>query len=168
MTSTWVPARQPGEHDLGQRRVVHLDPRDGVVEQGEPLAAVELLRARVDEVQVEVVAGEDAGELEPDVADPEDGDRRARRRSGSEEDGHLAAAALAAVLGAGLVAEGESRLLGLDGAGGEHRPRAVDGGRLEVAAADAAPRRSAPTTILAPASRGRVPPHRDEGDEHAG
>ena len=99
--------RQRVEHHLGQRRMVHLDPGDGV---GQPRhrRGVELLLARVDEVEVEVVPAEDAGQLVTDVAHAEDGDA-GRDGQGLEEDADLAAAALPPVLGARLVAEGDGR-----------------------------------------------------------
>ena len=62
-------------------------------------------------MQVEVVPAEDAGELATDVPHAEDGDARPHGQR-LEEDADLAAAALAAVLGARLVAEGDGELLG--------------------------------------------------------
>ena len=97
ITSTWVPRGHLAEHQLGHRRVVDVHPGDRVVEDAEPVVA-ELVGARVDEVQLDVVPGQDAGQLEADVADPED---RHRGHHGErfEQHLHLATAALLAVLG---------------------------------------------------------------------
>ena len=75
MTSTWVPRGTWPSTSSGTRGVVDVDAAPGVVEDRQP-RGVELLGARVDEVQLEVVAGQDPGQLEPDVPDAEDRDRR--------------------------------------------------------------------------------------------
>ena len=71
----------------------------------------ELLGAGVGEVQLDVVARENAGEFEADVADPEDRDGRNHRQRLEQED-HLASAALAPVLIAGLVVQSQGERLG--------------------------------------------------------
>ena len=52
--------------------------RGRAVVEAAPAARGELVGARVDEVQLEVVPGQDPGQLETDVTDPEDRHRRAR------------------------------------------------------------------------------------------
>ena len=93
--------RHLAQDELGEHRVVHVHARHGVVEHGEAGRA-ELVLARVDEVQLEVVPGQDPGQLEPDVAEAEDRHRR-RDRERLEQHVDLTAAALATVLGAGPV-----------------------------------------------------------------
>ena len=105
-----MPWRHLAEDELGDRRVVDVHPGRRVVEHAEPVVT-QLVGAGVDQVELEVVTGEDAGELETDVADPEDRDRR-HHRERFEQDLHLAAAALLAVLGRRLVVEGQRDLLG--------------------------------------------------------
>ena len=148
--------RQLGEHQLGQHRHrVDVHGGDGVGQRAERLG-VQVLGAGVDQVQVEVVAGQDAGQLEADVADAED--RHARHHGQRlEQHGDLAAAALHAVLDRRLVRQVARRTTRAGAAALEQRPRTAYGLGLEVAAADRAPRRRAETTILAPASRGAWP-----------
>ena len=95
----------------------------------------QVLGPGVDQVQVEVVAGQDAGELETDVADPEDRDRRYHGQR-LQQHRHLAAAALDAVLDRRLVGQVALERLGPGPAGREQRPRTAYGLGLEVAAAD--------------------------------
>ena len=104
--------RQLGEHDLGEHRhvAVHVDPRPRVGEHREALGG-ELVGPGVDQVQVEVVAGQDARQLQADVAHPEDRDG-GRHGQGFEQDRHLAAAALDAVLAGRLVGEGHANVSG--------------------------------------------------------
>ena len=127
----------------------------------------DLLLARVDEVQVHVVARQDARQLDADVPQTEDGDGRDHGER-LEEDLHLAAAALTAVLRARPVAERELEPL----RGGPARGEQVAGPRgcrgLEVAAADAAPGRVRGDDHLGPGRAGRVPAHRHQGDEYPG
>ena len=145
--------------------MVDLDPGGGAGEDGQPLVG-ELVGAGVDEVQVEVVARQHAGQLEPDVADPEHGDRRDDGQ-GLEQEGDLAAAALPAVLGARLVAQAHHQPLGRGGVRRQHRPRPADGGLLEVASPDAAPgARGGDHHLGAGVARG-VATHVGDGDEHA-
>ena len=87
---------QLAEHQLGHHRVVEVHPGQGVRGgRREPLR-VDLGGAGVDQVQLQVVPGQDPGQLEADVPHPEDrdGGHRAQRL---EQQRHLAAAALHAV-----------------------------------------------------------------------
>ena len=130
--------RQLAEHQLGQHRhVVGVDSRGRVGERSECDIA-ELLRPGVDQVQVELVSGQDTGQLQPDVADTEDGHRRQDGQR-VEQHGHLATAALHSVLDGRLVRQvrGEGRRFGRKL--GEQSPGPVDGNRLDVAAPDRAP-----------------------------
>ena len=104
ITSTWVPDGQLGKDQLGQHRdVVRVDPGDGVVEDGQHLGR-QLLGPGVDQVQLQVVPGQDPGQLETDVPDPEDRDRGQHGKR-LEQESHLAAAALDAVAHRRLVGE---------------------------------------------------------------
>ncbi len=148
--------RHQTQHHLWNRRMVHVDAGDGVVETDQP-TRLDRVAARVDEMQLEVVAGQDAGELEPDVADPEDrhGGHHGQR---FEEQLDVAPAALAPVGGVGLVAEPYRHRLGCD----RVRPRASAGRAREPWPRGCRRRpcpscRAAETTILVPASRGACP-----------
>ena len=66
--------RQFAEHDLGhQRDMVHVHGGDRVAEHIEPVGG-ELFRTRIDQVQLEIVPGEDARKFQPDMAYAEDRD----------------------------------------------------------------------------------------------
>src|SRR5690606_7748610 len=90
------------------------------------------------EVEVEVVPGQDAGDLIPDVTHAEDGDAR-RCGEGLEEDGDLPATALDAVTGDDVLAESGGEGLGKAGPCSQHRPRPLDGRRLQRTATDGVP-----------------------------
>ena len=158
------PGRQLCQDQLGEHwDVVHVHPGLGVVERSQGLAR-ELPGARVDQVQVHVVPGQDPRQLQPDVADPEDRDRGSHLQR-LQQHRHLPAAALHAM--------GEPRLVGE--VRHEHRgagPRTIQQlagpvhrGRLEVAAADRAPGAVPPDDHLRPGRTGRVPPHHGEGHQ---
>ena len=104
ITSTWVPPADLAEHQLRAAPRGARAPGATASSSTASRARVELLLARVDQVQLEVVAGQDPGQLEPDVPDAEDGHRTAPRQR-LEQHVDLAAAALPPVLGARLVAE---------------------------------------------------------------
>ena len=89
--------------------------RQRVVEAGQPVVG-ELVGPGVDQVQLEVVAGEDPRQLQPDVADAEDR-HGGHHRERLEQQRHLTAAALPAVVGARLVGERDDQRLGLVAAG---------------------------------------------------
>ena len=153
----------------GSRRVVDVDGAPGRRRGTASRSAVELVGPGVDQVQLEVVPGEDPGQLEPDVTDAEDRDRR----------DHRAAARAAACTSPPqhcrpcsvrrLVVERHRHRLG------RGRPASPSSSRARVdrRSPRGCRRRCCPrrrrrtTTILAPASRGRVPAHVGDGDQHA-
>ena len=124
--------------------------------------------AGVDQVQVEVVAGQDASELETDVADPEDRDARHHGQR-LQQHRHLAAAALHAVLRSAPCRTGGSRTTR-----GLVSPASSRARARRTASASRLPPPTEPvvavaeTTILAPASRGAWPRTSVDRDEHAG
>jgi hypothetical protein len=121
--------------------------------------------ARVHEVQLDVVAGQHPRQLAADVAEPEDRDR-ATHRLGLQQQGHLAATALPAVVGAGDVVERHGDLLGGHGLVGELGAGPGDGGLLEVAAADGSPRGGLGHDHLGARLAGCVAADRGDGDQH--
>ena len=160
--------RQLGEHELGQHRHrVDVHGGDGIGQRAQRLG-VQVLGAGVDQVQVEVVAGQDAGELEADVADAED---RHARHDGQrlEQHGDLAAAALHAVLDRAALSE---RWLSNDSGrvppDREQRPRTPYGLGLEVAATDRAPRTPRGDDHLGPGLARGVAADVGHRDEDAG
>ena len=137
-----------------------------VGEHGEPGFA-EHLGPRVDQVQLDIVPGEDAGELQPDVPGTEDrhrGDGPQRL----EQDGHLAAAALRAVLGRGALRQLAGHQLGHRGRVRQLRARSLDRDRLDVPAADRAPRAGRAHHHLRARPARRVAANRGEGYEYGG
>src|ERR1700742_327380 len=86
----------------------------------------------------ELEARQDAGQLVPDVSDPED---RHDRPDGErlEQHSHHAAAALPAVLVVRMFIEPKVECLGYPTRAGQHLAGPGDGSGLEIAAADAAP-----------------------------
>ena len=130
-------ARQPLEHLLAEQRVVDADVRDAVDHVGQP-DPVQLLGPRVGEQQPDRQPGHDARQFVADVPETEHGDDRPDRER-FEQQADDAAAALAAVLGAGVRAEPGLAQLRFARPGLDQLPGPGNGGRLQVAAADAAP-----------------------------
>ncbi len=159
--------RQLPEHLLRkQQGAVHVDLRHGVREHAEPFVG-EHLRAGVDQVQVEVLARQDACQLQADVPDAEDR-HGLHHRQRFEQDGDGPAAALHAVRAGDLVVEGELHHLRLRIGRAGQLARPVDGHRLDVAAADRPPRLGASHDELGAGPAGRVAAYGRHGHEHAG
>ena len=142
-----------------------MDPGRRVGERGERLIG-ELLGSGVDQVQVELVSRQDAGQLYSDVPDAEDG---YRRQDGQrvEQHCHLATAALHSVLDRRLVGEirGEHRRFGREP--GEQDAGPLHGNRLEVAAADRAPGLLRRDHHLRPGRARGMPAHARQRHQHA-
>ena len=157
---------QLADHELGQDgHLVHVHVGDRVVEDGQSLGG-QLLGARVDEVQLEVVPGEHPRELESDVADAEDR-HRGHDQQRLEQQADLTATALHAVLERRLVRQRDLEDLRSGGSLGDHRPGALDGDGLEVAAADRVPGRVGGDDHLGAGLARRMTAHRRDGDEYA-
>ena len=159
-------ARQPLEHVLAEQRVVDADVRDAVDHVGQP-DPVQLLAARVGQQQPDRQPGQDARQLVADVPETEHCDDRPGRER-FEQQADDAAAALAAVLGAGVRAEPGLAQLGFGGPGLDQLPGPGDGGGLEVAAADAAPGAIAADYHLGAGLARRVAAHLRHRHQHAG
>ena len=157
---------QFGKDQLGEHRdVVGVDPGDGVVEDGQHLRR-QLVGPGVDQVQLQVVPGEDPGQLETDVPDPEDRDGR-QHGERLEQEGHLTAAALDAVGHRRPVGEvgGEHRRLG--GRIDQQFAGPLDRRGLEVAATDRPPGFVGTDDHLGARLPRRVPAHRGNGHQHS-
>ena len=118
-------------------------------------------------MQVEVVTGQDARELEADVADAEDG-HGGDDRQRLEQHRDLAAAALHAVLQGCLVGEVALERLRPGAAGLHQGPRAAYRLRLEVAAADRPGGRGRADDHLGAGLAGGVTAHVGQRDQDAG
>ena len=125
---------------LRHRKVVHGDRCHCVGEESAVAGHSEPLRGehrlpRVDEMQLDLLAAQDSRELEPHVSEPEDRDRRDRQyRFKQHRD--LSSAALHAIVCGCLVAQRHGEQFGPRRGLGEHRACAIDGRRLQIAAAD--------------------------------
>ena len=159
-------ARQLLEHLLAEQRVVDADVRGAVDHVGQP-DPVQLLRARVGQQQPDRQPGQDARQLVADVPEAEHGDDRPDRER-LEQQADDAAAALAAVLGPGVRAELDLAHLRFARPGLDQLPGPGDGGRLQVAAADAAPGAVAADHHLGAGLARRVAAHLGHGHQHAG
>src|SRR5690625_4220888 len=139
------PGRELIEHDLRGGWVMQRDVRGAGGDHLDRLRA-EDVRARVGEMEVRVVAGEDPGDLLTHVAKPEHSDDRGRGHV-FEEHLHHAPAALGAVVVARVFVEAELERLHVRviavGAFvlGEHLAGGIDDGGFHVAPADRAVRR---------------------------
>ena len=130
--------RELAEHQLGKHRhMVDVDSRSRVGEWSECHIA-ELLRPGVDQVQVELVPGQDAGQLQSDVPNAEDG-YRGQDGQRVEQHSYLATAALHSVLDGRLVRQVRSEGRRFGRKLGEQSAGPVDGNRLDVSASDRAP-----------------------------
>ena len=159
MTSTWVPGGSSASTSSGSTGTWCTWIR-GHARRRATASALggELLGAGVDEVQVEVVAGQDAGQLQADVAHAEDRDG-GTTGSGSSRTRHLAAAALRRRARPGALSDSDA----VSVSGVAPAPGSEQRGPGRRPPPRGCRRRSSPTarrpqtTILAPASRGAWP-----------
>ena len=153
MISTWVPGGSSASTSSGSTGTWWTCTRATASASTARRSGAVCVGARVDQVQLQVVPGQDAGQLEADVPQPEDRDGR-HHRQGFEQHRHLAAAALHAVLVRRLVRQ-------RDGAAAPAPARATsissraraDRDGLEVAAADRAPGLGPPRPPSSPRPR---------------
>jgi hypothetical protein len=143
---------------------MHVHRGHGVLERRQHRGR-QVVGPRVDQVQLEVVPGQDPGQLQPDVPDTEDGHRRDDRER-LEQDGHLSPAALNAVLERRLVRQLRDERLRGGGAGREQLARPAYGLLLEVSPADRGPgRRGGDDHLGAGVARG-VAAHLGDRHQH--
>ena len=157
ITSRWVPGGSSASTSSGSTGTWWTCTAATRVGQRRERVVGEVLRPRVDEVEVEVVAGQDPRQLEADVADPED--RHAGHHGQRlEQHRHLAAAALHAMLVSGALSD-----RWLSKLSGRRPPLSSSARARRTASASRLPPptepqvRRAETTIFAPASRGAWP-----------
>ncbi len=161
-----------GERGLGHGSVAHRHGRDRIGEQAARprnthSIGMQHLGSRIDQVQLELLAREDAGELETHMPQTEDRDRR-DDADRFEQHRDFSSAALHTVVGHGLVAQGEREQPWFVFALSEHLARQVDRGRLEVSAPHRTEQPSRRDDELRPAVARRMPSHGREGHEHSG
>ena len=158
--------RELAQDDLREQRdAVDVDVRHRVRQRRQPLVG-QLLGAAVDQVQLDVVPGEDARQLEPDVANAED---RHGGHDGQRLEQHRdrSSATLNAVLVRRLVRQRRLEQGGFPVGVGEQLPGPVDRHRLDIAAADRPPCLPGADHELGPGVARGVPANRCDRHQHA-